>query len=159
VAEVSGKGTTVPLHTFISKLALSCPNLVHLDLGSRGVVNFPMDTTLASLVALANHCRLLQSIGLYFDCCTIQSWITKDIQCNNATTQLSVGCSTIQTSDIITVAKFLSKLFPNLIQIDSRRNGDDVDSDDDAMESLSENSLQVHHCWDLVLTRVKSYRD
>jgi len=59
--------------TFISKLALLCPNLVHLDLGSRGVVNFPMDTTLASLVMLANHCRLLQNIGLYIDCCAIQS--------------------------------------------------------------------------------------
>ena len=145
--------------TFISKLALSCPNLVHLDLGSRGAVNFPMDTTLASLVILANHCRLLQNIGLYFDCCTIQSWVTKDLQCNNAITQLSVGCSTIQTSNINTMANFLSKLFPNLTRIDFRWNSNDVDSDDDAIASSSENSQQVHHCWDLVLTRVKSYRD
>jgi len=64
---------------FISKLASSCPNLVHLDFGSQGAVNLPMGTTLASLVTLANRCRLLQCIGLYFDCCTIQSWITKDI--------------------------------------------------------------------------------
>jgi len=142
--------------TFISKLALSCPNLVHLDLGSRGVVNFPMNTTLASLVMLANHCRLLQNIGLYFDCCTIQSWITKDIQCNNATTHLSVGCSTIQTSDINTMAKFLSRLFPNLTRIDFRRNSNDADSDD---ESSDANSEQVHRRWDLVFTKVKSYRD
>jgi len=72
-----------------------------------------------------------------------------------------VGCSTIQTSDINSMAKFLSKLFPNLTKIDSRRNSNDSDSDDDDDDDAvaTENSRQVHHRWDLVLTRVKSYRD
>lgn len=139
---------------FIHQLALSCPLLQQLDLGSSGVVCVPTQTTLAGLVSLASNCRQLSSVGLYFDCSDMQSWYTRLTQSNNNTACLFVGCSTINNSDIDITAEFLLKLFPNLTTIHYQDNTNHIDENDkDGPQNENPSKLQ----WDSVSAQVRQY--
>jgi hypothetical protein len=133
---------------FIQKLSMSCPQLTHFDLGSRGVISLPTRVTLAGLVALAEHCQCLEKVELFFDCSDAQWWHQKNIQSNPKTTHLSVGCSAIDIHNIDTIAKFLSKIFPALKYIHHQSNVD-VDEDED----------EDNERWYSVLQKVKQYNN
>lgn len=100
---------------FLQQLALSCPTLQRLDLGSQSPKQWRSKVTFEGLVHLAQLCMELKEVGMQF--CVESIPDLDDFPGNNNTTDLSVGCSPFDCRLQSAVACALKVLFPRLQRI------------------------------------------
>jgi hypothetical protein len=117
----------------IRDMAMAWPNLRQLDLGSMSCWGLPSRVTLAGLVPLCNNCPNLQVLGLTFNASVPIKYPAVDPlrrgPYNEQMHTLQVGHSSIDRTHVRAVAAFLSRLYPNLMEIitwDSMGNGDEA---------------------------------
>ena len=105
--------------TTLSQLAICWPNMQSIALGTHWGWRQQSDVTLKGLLSLVRHCPQLESIGL------VMNAITAEISSQRPgggvrrpkVTSLNVGDSRI--SDPLSVAAFLSDIFPRLLSVDA----------------------------------------
>ncbi|KIM86633.1 hypothetical protein PILCRDRAFT_310265 [Piloderma croceum F 1598] len=117
----------------IRDVAMAWPNLRQLDFGSMSCWGLSSRVTLAGLVPLCNNCPNLQVLGLTLDTSMPIRYPAVDPlrrgPYNDQMHTLQVGHSSIDRTHVGAVAAFLSRLYPNLMEIitwDRMGNGDEA---------------------------------
>ncbi|KAJ7629205.1 hypothetical protein DFH06DRAFT_1226133, partial [Mycena polygramma] len=143
-----------------AEMAHAWPRIKTLHLKSNHHIRMPR-TTAASLYSFAQHCPHLRQLTLAFDGTTVPGPDTA----RPRTVQHSLRALAVEHSPVtnpISMARFLSGLFPSLDEIETHREYDDNDEDD--VEDMLENgdAIRNHHRWKEVLTllpEVSAIRD
>ncbi|KAJ7120042.1 hypothetical protein C8R44DRAFT_981996 [Mycena epipterygia] len=124
--------------TFV-EVVQAWPRIANLTLDTFG--EGPIRTTLASLYSLAEYCPLLRSLHIHFDATSIPAPRAHLVQ--QRLTSLAVSSSVISASG--PVARFLSGIFPSLVEITTARE----EEDNESAEELEDNGdeIAVHQRW------------
>ncbi|KAJ6540330.1 hypothetical protein B0H19DRAFT_1268930 [Mycena capillaripes] len=133
----------------ISELAQAWPKIVTLRLKGRHPTHQPPRTTIACLNSFARHCPSLTLLTIVFDATIIPTAEadprTRPVQHRLKT--LDVQNSPLQTS--IAAARFLSRVFPNLDDIDTHCEFEDSDDEDELLQHGD--VIRLHKRWKEVL--------
>jgi hypothetical protein len=108
-------------NALIKDMALAWPQLRQLDLGSMSCWGAPSKVTLEGLVPFCNNCPDLQVLGIAFNVSVPIIYTAVDPLRKGASNEqmhtLQVGHSRIDAMQVRAVAAFLSRLYPNLVEI------------------------------------------
>ncbi|KAJ7668771.1 hypothetical protein DFH06DRAFT_1182452 [Mycena polygramma] len=136
--------------TTAAEMARAWPRATTLHLKSNHHIRMPQ-TTAACLYSFAQYCPHLRQLALAFDGTTVPGPDTA----RPRVVQHSLRALAVEHSPVtnpISVARFLSGLFPSLDNIGTHREYDDNDVDD--VEDMLENgdAIRNHYRWKEVLT-------
>ncbi|KAJ7608918.1 hypothetical protein DFH06DRAFT_1485949 [Mycena polygramma] len=134
------------------QLAVAWPDLAELSL-THNLTNTRPQLTLRSLHAIARHCPYLQTLTLEFNAMNIPLHIGDAPVVQHALSELGVAGSSIAASP--PVARYLSRLFPNLADIATIRE----DEDNEEPEELDEHAREIgfHRLWKQVEEQIPEF--
>ncbi|KAJ7610705.1 hypothetical protein DFH06DRAFT_171269 [Mycena polygramma] len=133
-------------------LAAAWPRLENLTLETR-VLSPPIQLTFHALRSLALHCPRLNSLDMEFDATSNPPSSSDEHVVNESLENLNVGTSPIAKPG--RVARYVSRLFPNLSSITTVRDGED-NEDPEEVEQHGE-AISWHRLWKQVAEHVPEY--